>query len=1108
MVNEGRFKRLDKLREQAEKIIKMQPEALQRLAIDDIGELIHELGVYQIQLEMQNEELQRAYSEIQESRDRYTDLYDFSPVGYFTFDNGGIIREVNLTGARQLGVRREYLINQHINRFLAGDDQDAFYLYQRQVFESKTRQSCELKLKRKDGTEFFAQLESAPVEDRHGQFQGQGNCMRTAVIDISERKRLEAEKRAFSAQFEAVLQQMPSAVVIIEASSEKPIFANDRVSEIFRHPAPVISSMKDYAKLKGFHPEDRCPLQLEEWPGVRSLLKGETVTDEEIDILRGDGTRCIISVRSAPVRDDDSNIAASVVVFTDITERRQAENMRSQLATLVESTDDGISSQTLDGIITSWNHGAEKIYGYSAQEVVGRSISIMFPPERLDELPEISRKLKAGESISNYETVRVRKDGTRININLTISPIKDKNGKTIGAVIIEHDITKRKRMEGELNQYRSYLEALVDSRAGELSKNQKQMANAQRLAHMGSWEWDIAADTMSWSEELGEIFGVRAQEKDLSFHQCLAKIIHPDDRNYVKGLFEKACHDREPFEYQHRIVRPDGSVRVVRGRGEVVFDDAGGKPLKIIGFSQDITEAKKAEDAMRTQAQIVDQVHDAVISTDLDGYVTSWNKGAERLYGYTKEEALERHISFLYPEDDQDDVLQNQVIAPFKEKGTHELETRTKRKTGEDIHVHLSLSFLRDNDGNIIGIVGSSMDITGRKRAEEERARIQVQLHQSQKMEAIGILAGGVAHDFNNLLTTIQGYISLAMMRIPDSDPVSRDLNQVRQAAGKAANLTRQLLLFSRKQPMEPSSLDLNETVHDLLKMFYRLIGEDITITTDLKSDLWPVLADEGTIEQVIMNLIVNAKDAMPQGGYLTIKTENITLNEENARAIPDGRTGKFVCLAIEDTGCGMDAKTTERIFEPFFTTKGVGKGTGLGLSVVYGIVKHHEGWINVWSEEGKGSIFRIFLPAFFVKMEEKKKEAVSLRELQGKGERILVVEDEEDVRRLTMRMLQTHNYIVQEASSGQEALDTFEREGGKFDLVLSDVVLPDQTGPALVDHLLLRQPKLKVLLVSGYTDQKSQWLLIHEKGFRFLQKPYELHILLRTLREVIEPPP
>ncbi|GMT47725.1 MAG: hypothetical protein IEMM0007_1291 [bacterium] len=395
--------------------------------------------------------------------------------------------------------------------------------------------------------------------------------------------------------------------------------------------------------------------------------------------------------------------------------------------------------------------------------------------------------------------------------------------------------------------------------------------------------------------------------------------------------------------------------------------------------------------------------------------------------------------------------------------------------------------------------------IMDRRQAEEEKGEIQAQLLQAQKMEAVGTLAGGVAHDFNNLLTAIRGYVDLVMMKVDESETFYRYLKQIRNASVRAADLTRQLLLFSRKQPMEFIHLNINRTIDDLLLMLNRLIGEDIVIRTNLEPDIWMVRADTGSIEQVIMNLAGNARDAMPNGGSLTIRTENVLLDEEQSNVILEARPGKFVCLSVEDTGAGMNKKTIQHIFEPFFTTKEAGKGTGLGLSVVYGIVKQHEGWINVSSKSGLGSTFRIYLPASSVKSEDEARKAYPVQKLQGSGERILLVEDEEGVRGFASEALRGSGYVVIEAVNVQEALDIFEREKGDFHLILSDVVLPDNSGLHLVDQLLSYKPDLQVLLSSGYTDQKSQWPLIREREFRFLQKPYALGDLLQAVKEVIE---
>ena len=387
----------------------------------------------------------------------------------------------------------------------------------------------------------------------------------------------------------------------------------------------------------------------------------------------------------------------------------------------------------------------------------------------------------------------------------------------------------------------------------------------------------------------------------------------------------------------------------------------------------------------------------------------------------------------------------------------------------------------------------------------DELKQTQAQLLHAQKMDALGVLAGGVAHDFNNLLTTILGNTQMALRGVDETDPLHKDLTTVQRNAVRAASLTRQLLLFSRRQPMEFAPVHINAIVDGFLKMLGRLIGEDIQIHTDLESEPWTIHADEGTIEQVIMNLAVNARDAMPEGGELTIKTENMRLGEEDCTMMSEARPGEFVCLSVADTGIGMDEETLQRIFEPFFTTKGLGKGTGLGLSVVYGIVQQHEGWVRVSSRPGQGSIFKVYLPAIPKRPETGgNRVATESEKHQGRGERVLLVEDDEDLRRLAVRVLGKGGFVVTEAASVQEALDIFETEQGEFQLVFSDVVLSDGSGPELVDQLLARKPELRVLLTSGYSDDKSQWSDIRAKGYPYMQKPYQPDDLLNTMREVI----
>jgi signal transduction histidine kinase len=390
------------------------------------------------------------------------------------------------------------------------------------------------------------------------------------------------------------------------------------------------------------------------------------------------------------------------------------------------------------------------------------------------------------------------------------------------------------------------------------------------------------------------------------------------------------------------------------------------------------------------------------------------------------------------------------------------------------------------------------------RKAEEEKEKIQAQLLHSQKMEAVGTLAGGVAHDFNNLLTAIQVSADLAMMEMDETEPVYKDLKEIYRVAMNAADLSRQLLMFSRKHPMKMSSLILDKIIENLQKMLYRLLGENISIQTDLEPELWTVHADRGTIEQVIVNLVVNSRDAMPDGGVLTIKTENVVLDDEYCKSSSEAKPGKYVRLSVVDDGEGIDKEIMEHIFEPFFSTKGPGQGTGLGLSVVYGIIKQHEGWIDVLSEKGKGSAFEIYLPVNTLRIEEKEEEKISLKKLQGSGKRILLVEDEKSVCEFTAKGLNRNGYVVFTAHNAREAFELFQKEEGNFDLIFSDVGLPGQSGLEFVEQIQADTPDLKLLLSSGYTDHKSQWPIIREKGFKFLQKPYALTDLLRVIKDIV----
>jgi PAS domain S-box-containing protein len=522
-------------------------------------------------------------------------------------------------------------------------------------------------------------------------------------------------------------------------------------------------------------------------------------------------------------------------------------------------------------------------------------------------------------------------------------------------------------------------------------------------------------------------------------------------------------------------------------------------------------EKLRAEEALRESEEryrlLAENIDDVIWTSGTDLRLTYVSQSVTRLLGYTPDEVLSlplstflTHASFERACGEYRSMLDR---APAGDTTLHQLlALEHMRKDGSIVWTESKTTLLQDGQRNVIGLLGVTRDITARRQAEQERETMYAQLLQSQKMEAVGVLAGGVAHDFNNLLMTIQGYVDLVLLKTGEDDIAYGQLKHVHNASVKAAQLTRQLLLFSRKQPMEQSLINMNQTVEGMLKMLRRLLSEDITVTTRFEPGIWSAEADAGTIEQVIMNLVVNARDAMPQGGAITITTGNSVISEPDAALIPGARPGKFIKLSVADTGVGMDTETMSHIFEPFFSTKEARSGTGLGLSVVYGIVAQHRGWIQVESRPGEGAAFSIFIPASAAPPRPQHEAVVPLGALRGNSERILLVEDQPDVMRLCAQILSDNGYRVAAAPTAAEALAVFEKEGGDFQLVLSDVVLPDQSGIALAEELRARRPGLHVVLCSGYTDEKSQWPVIRQKNYRYLQKPFSIAALLETLQK------
>ncbi len=522
---------------------------------------------------------------------------------------------------------------------------------------------------------------------------------------------------------------------------------------------------------------------------------------------------------------------------------------------------------------------------------------------------------------------------------------------------------------------------------------------------------------------------------------------------------------------------------------------------------RDITGRKRAEEALgRSETKFYELFNDAPVGYfeyDNQGRITSVNRTGLEMLGYTLEEILGQPVWKFAVELDE---ARHRILAKLAGimPPARGREQTYRRKDGTTFPALIEDRLLKDSDGKIIGIRSTIQSIAERKQMEKEKALLEEQLRQSQKMEAMGRLAGGIAHDFNNLLTIIKGYSQLFLIDLKKGDPMEKGIEQIQKATQRAGDLIRQLLAFSRRQVMEMRVLDLNSLLSELDKMLRRVIGEDIVLVTLLTEDLGRVKADPGQLGQVLMNLVVNARDAMPSGGKLTIEMANVVLDEEYVRTHIEVPPGRYVVLSVSDTGVGMTPEVRDRIFEPFFTTKEKGKGTGLSLSTVYGIVKQSGGNILVYSEPGKGTTFKIYLPIVDEPLEEWAEMVVEGEIPRGK-ETILIVEDFEEVRQLTRQVLERQGYQVLEAGDGNATLLVCEKYKGQIHLMMTDVVMPGMSGRELADRIKSSHPEMKVLYTSGYADDTIVHYGVSRDRVNYLQKPFTMEGLARKVREVLD---
>ena len=668
--------------------------------------------------------------------------------------------------------------------------------------------------------------------------------------------------------------------------------------------------------------------------------------------------------------------------------------------------------------------------------------------------------------------------GTR-PARLTITQISNGQGKGRLLLTVE-DLTESERLRTAAEASERRLRELVQS--------------------IDAIVWEAEAQTHQFtfvSQRAEQILGYPVGQW-LSQADFWEQHLHPLDREQVVGARRQAIAEGRDHSLEYRVLAADGRQVWLHDTIHVVLD-AEGRPIQLRGVAIDSTKGKLAEAERMLLMTAIEQSADGIVITDAQGTIQYVNPAFSRVSGYSREEALGKNPRIL-KSGKQDEAYYRKLWTTILGGEIWQDEITNRRSDGSLYPEQMTITPVRDQRGKITHFIAIKAEVTERKRLEQ-------QLRQAQKMEAVGRLAGGVAHDFNNLLTIISGYGGLLLEHPGIIEPLRGYVNEIRDASGRAASLTRQLLAFSRQQVLAPRVLGLNAVVANIEKMLKRLIGEDIDLVTILGESLWPVKADPGQLEQVLLNLAVNARDAMPNGGVLTIETANVEMDSTSAQTHFPLSPGPYVLLAFNDTGIGMDAETQARIFDPFFTTKEKGKGTGLGLAMVYGIVKQSGGYIWVYSEVGKGTTFKIYLPRTEDEVDESGPGQSGFKAQQG-TETLLLVEDEEAVRALVRNILKQKGYRVLEASRGDEALELAEQYWGPIDLLVTDVVMPQMSGRELARRLADLHPQIKVLYISGYADNAVWYQGGLNSGGAFLQKPFSPEALAHKVREALGSPP
>jgi PAS domain S-box-containing protein len=816
--------------------------------------------------------------------------------------------------------------------------------------------------------------------------------------------------------------------------------------------------------------------------------------------------------------------------LTGLMAYRDLQESEAKYRRIVNTASEGIWVFGPDDRTTFVNARMAEMLGYSCAEMEGQPFTDFLFEE---DLPDHYQKMESRHQgcSANYERRFHHKDGRVVWAQLSATAVVDAERRFLGSFGMFTDITERKQAEEALRRLNRELRAISDcNQVLVRAEDEKSLLDkicriiceeaGYRMAFVGYAENDeartirpvawagnedgyLANAKLTWADEVergrgpagkairrGETIYVQDIATDPQmgpwreyalqhgYRSCIALPLK-GERGEVYGLLAIYSAEANAFTSEENRLLEELA-------GDLAFG---------ITVLRTRLEHRQAEEKISRLALIVESSDDAIVGYSLDGLITSWNYGAEKIYGYSQSEVAGKSISYLVPHGREDET--REILDRIK-AGEHfeHYESVRQRKDGQQFPISLTISPVFDPQGKVVAASAIGRDISEKNKLEE-------QLRQAQKMEAIGTLAGGVAHDFNNILTAIIGFATLAERKMIPEDPLRAFVDQILASADRAAHLTKGLLAFSRKQVLLPRAVDLNSIIKSVESLLRRLIGEDIELTIRVSDESQIMMADTGQIEQVIMNLATNARDAMPRGGRLAITTEMLFLDTDFVDAHGSSRAGRYCLVTVSDDGLGMDEATRAKIFEPFFTTKEQGKGTGLGLSIAYGIIKQHDGFINVYSEPGMGTTFRIYLPLIetAAKGECQKQSAEPL----GGTETILLAEDDQDVRSLATTVLRNSGYQVVEAVDGLDALNKYLAHNQVVDLVILDVIMPRMSGREALDRIRAVNPDTKALFLSGYTADVLSSKGLFTNAIGFLPKPMSPMELLNKVREILD---